>query len=100
MKYLTTMIAIVAALAVPASAEGLQVKPVTHEATLKECSACHMAYQPQLLPARSWDALMKGLDNHFGETASLDPAVTADIGAYPTANAAMPAEEPPAAPPR
>ena len=47
-----------------------------------------MAYQPQLLPARSADALMKGLDNHFGETASLDPAVTADISAYLTANAA------------
>lgn len=88
MKYLATMFLAVAALAVPASAEGLKVKPVTHEATLKECSACHMAYQPQFLPTRSWEALMKDLGNHFGESAALDPAVTSDITAYLTANAA------------
>lgn len=39
----------------------------------KECSSCHMAYQPSLLPKRSWDKTMKTLDNHFGTDASLDP---------------------------
>ena len=39
----------------------------------KECGACHMAYQPQFLPKRSWDKTMKTLDNHFGTDASLDP---------------------------
>jgi hypothetical protein len=61
---------------------------VDHEATLKECSACHMVYQPQMLPARSWQAIMTGLDDHFGENASLDQAVADDITAYLTANAA------------
>lgn len=74
--------------AVPAFAEGERFPPVTHAATLKECSACHMVFQPQMLPARSWEALMSGLDNHFGENAALDPAVAADITAFLTANAA------------
>ncbi|MDD4949598.1 diheme cytochrome c [Sulfuricurvum sp.] len=39
----------------------------------KECGACHMAYQPQFLPKRSWEKTMKMLDNHFGSDATLDP---------------------------
>ena len=40
----------------------------------KECGACHMAYQPQFLPKRSWDKTMKTLDNHFSTDATLDPS--------------------------
>jgi diheme cytochrome c len=47
-----------------------------------ECGACHLAYPPRLLPARSWRALMGGLDTHFGTDASLDPAATAEIAAF------------------
>lgn len=88
MKNILCALVVFAAVAVPVHAEGLQVNPVTHEATLKECSACHMVFQPQLMPARSWEAVIKGLDNHFGETATLDAAVATDIAAYLTANAA------------
>lgn len=77
-----------AAIVGPALADGDRVAPITHEATLKECSACHMAFAPQMLPARSWKALMGGLANHFGENAQLDPAVAADITSYLVANAA------------
>ncbi|MCB1377961.1 MAG: diheme cytochrome c [Alphaproteobacteria bacterium] len=77
-----------AALALPAFADGDRLPPVKHEATMKECSACHMAFQPQLLPARSWETLMGKLDDHFGENAQLDDAVAADITAYLVANAA------------
>ena len=76
------------ALAAPAFAEGERWPAVDHEATKTECSACHIAFQPQMLPARSWEALMGGLDNHFGENASLDPKVADDIKAYLVANAA------------
>ena len=38
----------------------------------KECGSCHMAYQPQFLPKRSWDKMMNTLDGHFGADASLD----------------------------
>ncbi len=47
-----------------------------------ECSDCHEVYHPSLLPRASWARLMAHLDNHFGEDASLDPAMTARIAAY------------------
>lgn len=72
----------------PAFAEGMQLPPITHEATKAECAACHMAFQPQMLPSRSWKALMTGLDDHFGENAQLGDAVAADISTYLMANAA------------
>lgn len=53
----------------------------------KECSACHMVYPAGLLPASSWQRMMDGLGDHFGENASLDAATTAEITAYLTANA-------------
>ncbi len=61
---------------------------LTHQAWQNECSSCHMAYQPGLLPARSWRAIMSGLDKHFGENASLDAKTSADILAFLEANAA------------
>ncbi len=53
-----------------------------------ECAACHIAYHPSLLPRASWTALMAGLDDHFGENASLDPATRWHIASYLAANAA------------
>src|SRR4051812_22331997 len=61
---------------------------IARAAWKKECGACHMAFQPELLPARSWTALMAGLDNHFGENASLDAATSQAILAYLQAHAA------------
>jgi hypothetical protein len=52
-----------------------------------ECGACHFAFLPGLLPARSWDALLKKPDEHFGETLSLDPEMLRHIRDYLTANA-------------
>src|SRR4051794_36311846 len=69
-----------AAPAVPA--DGPQAK------LAKECGACHMVFQPELLPARSWTALMGGLANHFGENAALDADTTRDILGYLQAHAA------------
>jgi mono/diheme cytochrome c family protein len=39
---------------------------------VRECSACHVAYPPRMLPAVSWARLMAGLDKHFTTDASLD----------------------------
>jgi hypothetical protein len=47
--------------------------------TVNECGACHIAYPPEFLPARSWRALMSQLSNHFGEDASLDAATVQRI---------------------
>jgi hypothetical protein len=53
-----------------------------------ECGACHMVYPPQFLPARSWRAIMAGLDKHFGEIASVDAATKRRIEDFLVANAA------------
>lgn len=53
----------------------------------KECSACHIAYAPGLLPAESWRKLMSGLDSHFGSDASLTASEAQDVGAFLVANA-------------
>lgn len=47
-----------------------------------ECGSCHLAFQPALLPAASWDRLMGGLDRHFGTDATLDPQSAATIAAW------------------
>lgn len=53
----------------------------------EECGSCHVAYPPALLPARSWEKLMTGLSDHFGEHAELAPADAKAIADYLTANA-------------
>lgn len=60
---------------------------VTDEMTKSECSACHIAFPPRLLPAANWEAVMAGLKDHFGEDASLDEASVAHIRDYLVANA-------------
>ncbi|MFM0327777.1 diheme cytochrome c [Caballeronia glebae] len=39
---------------------------------VKECAACHIAYPPGMLPAASWQRIMRNLSQHFGADASLD----------------------------
>lgn len=53
-----------------------------------ECGSCHMVYPPGLLPARSWQGIMTGLDHHFGENASLDKESSAKITKFLRENAA------------
>ena len=67
----------------------LPVAPAAFDAAYaSECSACHGAFNPSLLPAASWALLMQGLGDHFGEDASLDPATTARISTWLQAHAA------------
>jgi hypothetical protein len=61
---------------------------LVHKNWQQECASCHIAYAPSLLPRASWRRLMGGLDRHFGENASLDPATQADILRFLEANAA------------
>lgn len=72
----------------PALADGDEwMPPVTDALTRAECGDCHMAFQPGFLPARSWDRMMDGLSDHFGDDASLAPDAVEAIRAYLTANA-------------
>jgi cytochrome b len=52
----------------------------------KECGACHSVHHPTVAPAATWRAIFGDLKNHFGENASLDPALTERLMAYAVAN--------------
>lgn len=78
-------------LPLPALADkGPRVQVIADPLVVKECSACHMAFQPEFLPARSWKKMMepKELSNHFGDDATLPEAARAQIEAYLTSHAA------------
>lgn len=64
------------------------VAPVTDVTWQSECSSCHMAYPPGLLPARSWDLLLSTLPQHFGDDASVDAATLDLLTKFARANAA------------
>ncbi len=64
------------------------VAPVSDELYIKECASCHFAYQPGLLPEKSWVKLMKDLQNHFGTDASLEPEDNQKILKYLVKNSA------------
>lgn len=62
--------------------------PVMNETYQQECASCHTAYSPSLLPARSWEKLVAGLGNHFGDNAELMPEQQKAIRQYLVDNAA------------
>lgn len=64
------------------------VAPVDDPLTAAECGSCHLAYPAGLLPARSWVTLMGGLQDHFGDDASLSQQDTQAITAWLVAHAA------------
>ena len=53
----------------------------------QECAACHVAYQPGMLPADSWRRLMSNLPRHYGTDASLDAATVSELATWLGANA-------------
>jgi Dihaem cytochrome c len=48
----------------------------------QECTTCHLAYPPGMLPAVSWQRLMNNLPRHFGTDASLDAAAIKEISTW------------------
>jgi len=72
----------------PAQADSGRLMPANAPAAFtRECAACHLAYPPGLLPARSWQRLMGGLDAHYGSDASLDAATVQQISGWLQAHA-------------
>jgi len=53
-----------------------------------ECSGCHIAFPPALLPAEDWLVIMSRLDKHYGADASLEPKVRQEVAAYLERNGA------------
>ena len=64
------------------------VAPIDNSFYVKECGVCHFAYQPGLLPARSWQQLMANIENHFDENAELETDEQKTLTDYLVNNAA------------
>lgn len=66
------------------------VRPVSNATYSEECGACHMAYQPGLLPGAAWQRIMApdALTDHYGDDASLSAGLREELTDYLTANAA------------
>lgn len=88
---LTPLLFLVAVLGMAVSAAhaegGRQMPAGMPPAYAQECATCHTAYPPGMLPARSWQRIMGGLDKHYGTDASLDPATMLQLGKWLQANA-------------
>ena len=69
---------------------GEDVRPVSNATYAEECGACHMAYQPGLLPSAAWRQAMtpEALIDHYGDDASLGEDVRVEIANYLDANSA------------
>lgn len=59
-----------------------QLAPIANQTYKDQCGACHFAYQPDLLPSRSWEKILTGLDNHFGQEVELEPGSKKIIADY------------------
>lgn len=82
------LLALVAAMASTAArADGPQMPRTVPPAYTQECGSCHLAYPPGMLPARSWQRIMGGLEQHYGSDASLDAAAVREIAGWLQANA-------------
>ena len=55
----------------------------------RTCGACHAPYHPSLLPAASWQAVLRQLDDHFGiDNSKLSRADLVEIAAFLATHAA------------
>ncbi|MBU1003234.1 MAG: diheme cytochrome c [Proteobacteria bacterium] len=64
------------------------VPEVANQLYAETCGACHFAYPPGLLNANSWSALLRQVEDHFGESLALDASQSTELMDYLTANAA------------
>jgi diheme cytochrome c len=67
-----------------------EVSAVSHPGYAAECSSCHYAYPPGLLPEASWRKLLaqQALSDHFGENIEMKEALRAELLDYAVKNAA------------
>lgn len=68
-KLFLTMLAL---LPLAAHADKLSLPADAPPAFQAECASCHLAFPPQLLVADGWRRVMRALDKHYGDNASLD----------------------------
>jgi hypothetical protein len=67
----TTALITAALLALPALAHQPDIPATIPPAFISECGSCHVAYPPALLSSSDWQDVMRHLDKHYGDNASL-----------------------------
>lgn len=67
-----------------------ELAPVSNDSYMEECSSCHFAYPPALLPSGSWQKLLapKALADHFGENIEMKESLRLELLDYAQRNAA------------
>lgn len=65
---------------------------VTNEVYMANCGSCHFAYQPGLLPAKSWKKIIDSPEGHAGGDLSIDKIAKREIEKYLTQNSAEKSE--------
>ncbi len=61
--------------------------PAADPAYREACGGCHFAYPAALLPAQSWERILTGLSDHFGDNAELPDSEMNDVRRYLLNNA-------------
>jgi hypothetical protein len=61
---------------------GNPARGAKNEMYSEECGSCHMAYPARFLPPQSWQKIMAGLDDHFGENAEVAESTRQSIENY------------------
>lgn len=64
------------------------IPAVTNQTYMKNCGSCHFAYQPGLLPARSWVKIIDSPGGHPGGNLSIDGKAKSEIKKYLEQNSA------------
>ncbi len=68
--------------------EGKEIRKVVNGSYIKACGTCHFAYQPELLPARSWGKILDDPGGHPGGTLTIDKSAKMEIKHYLMENSA------------
>jgi hypothetical protein len=94
MKHTVTIFLVVALMMIPAlmfagdHKEGKELQKVVNEAYKKNCGTCHFAYQPGLLPARSWGKILDEPGGHPGGMLTIEKNAKREIKNYLVDNSA------------
>ncbi len=69
----------------PGAAESFP--PIRNQTVNTECGDCHMAFFAEMLPRGSWLKILNNLENHYGEDASIEPALLNEVITFHTSRA-------------
>lgn len=82
-----TLLLSIIATSLPACADSASLGGSLPSTYKSECGSCHTPFPAKGLTASDWRQVMKTLDKHYGDNASLDPATRKELERYLVTNA-------------